>query len=101
MWGKGWLVSRLSSPICRIDYSDGGADRYRGKPEYFETGCGMTRASTLRLTKQGVRVMEINAWGWDRPFRAIKEEFQRGGDKSILWGAPWPGSGDSGTVSAR
>ena len=29
--------------------------------------------------------MGIDAWGWDRPFWALKEEFQRTGDKSILW----------------
>ena len=62
-----------------------GADKYWGKAEYFNTGCGMGRESTLWLIEQGVKVMGIDAWGWDRPFWAIKEEFQRTKDRSILW----------------
>jgi len=62
-----------------------GADKLWGKAEYFDAGCGMGRESTLWLIEQGVKVMGIDAWGWDRPFWAIKEEFQRTKDKSILW----------------
>jgi kynurenine formamidase len=51
----------------------------------------MTRESTLWLVEQGVRVMGIDAWGWDRPFWAIKEEFGRTGGKNILWGAHFAG----------
>ncbi len=43
-----------------------GADKYWGKAEYFEAGCGMTRASTIWLIEQGIRVMGIDAWGWDQ-----------------------------------
>ena len=62
-----------------------GADKLWGKAEYFNAGCGMGRESTLWLIEQGVRVMGIDAWGWDRPFWAIKEEFQRTKDRNILW----------------
>ncbi len=62
-----------------------GADRYWGKAEYFDAGCGMNRESTLWLIEQGIRVMGIDSWGWDRPFRAIKQEFSKTGDKSIIW----------------
>ena len=62
-----------------------GADKFWGEAEYFDAGCGMGRESTLWLIEQGVKVMGIDAWGWDRPFWAIKEEFQRTKDKSILW----------------
>jgi len=92
--GSAIVVADLEQALTRIGYKikpqdivliQTGADRYWGTPEYFENGCGMTRASTLWLIEQGVRVMGIDAWGWDRPFWAIKEEFQRSGDKSILW----------------
>jgi Predicted metal-dependent hydrolase len=63
-----------------------GADKLWGKAEYFDAGCGMGRESTLWLIGQGVKVMGIDAWGWDRPFWAIKEEFQRTKNKDILWG---------------
>ena len=64
-----------------------GSDKLWGKAEYFDAGCGMGRESTLWLIEQGVKVMGIDAWGWDRPFWAIKEEFQRTKNKSILWEA--------------
>jgi kynurenine formamidase len=62
-----------------------GADKYWGKAEYFNAGCGMGKESTLWLIEQGIKVMGIDAWGWDRPFWAIKEEFSKTKDKSILW----------------
>ncbi len=68
-----------------------GADKYWGGQEYFDAGCGMTGTSTLWLIDQGCRVMGIDAWGWDRPFWAIKEEFLRTGDRSVLWGAHYAG----------
>ena len=63
-----------------------GTDRYWGQAEYYEAGCGMTRESTLWLIEQGIRVMGTDAWGWDRPFWAIKEEFQQTKDRSLIWG---------------
>ena len=51
----------------------------------------MTRESTLWLIEQGVRVMGTDAWGWDRPFWAIREEFAASGDKSIIWGGHFAG----------
>jgi len=62
-----------------------GADKLWARAEYFNAGCGMGRESTLWLIEQGVKVMGIDAWGWDRPFWVIKEEFQRTKDKNILW----------------
>ena len=68
-----------------------GTDKYWGKPEYTDEGCGMTRESTLWLIEHGIRVMGTDAWGWDRPFWAIREEFQKTGDSSILWGGHFAG----------
>jgi len=68
-----------------------GADRFWGKPEYTSEGCGMTRESTLWLIEQGIRVMGTDAWGWDRPFWAIREEFEKTGDKNVIWEAHFAG----------
>ncbi len=68
-----------------------GADRYWGDKEYFHTGCGITREATLWLIGQGIRVMGIDAWGWDRPFWAVKKDFQQTKDKSLLWCAHFAG----------
>jgi kynurenine formamidase len=98
--GSGVTVDELKGALKKINYSikswdivmiQTGADKLWGKPEYFEAGCGMTRESTLWLIDQGARVMGIDAWGWDRPFWAIKEEFAKTGDKSIIWGAHFVG----------
>jgi len=94
--GSTITVGDLQKALERINYKikpgdivliQTGADKYWGKPEYFDAGCGMTMDSTLWLIEQGVRVMGIDAWGWDRPFWALKEEFQKTGDKAILWEA--------------
>ena len=94
--GLAATVADLKEALNKISYEikprdivliQTGADKYWGKPEYLDTGCGMTGESTLWLIEQGVRVMGIDAWGWDRPFSAIKEQFTMTGDKSILWEA--------------
>lgn len=68
-----------------------GCDKLWGKAEYYDAGCGMGKNSTLWLIEQGIRVMGIDAWGWDRPFWAIKEEFQKTKDRSIIWGSHYAG----------
>lgn len=68
-----------------------GADKYWGKAEYFDQGCGMGRKSTLWLIQQGVKLMGIDAWGFDRPFKYIREEFKRTRAKASIWPAHFAG----------
>jgi len=98
--GSGITVADLEEALLRIEYRikpldivmiQTGADKLWGTPEYFDAGCGMTRESTLWLLDQGVRVTGIDAWGWDRPFWAIREDFARTGDRGLLWGAHYAG----------
>ena len=98
--GSGVVVNDLQEALAKLNYKikpwdivmiQTGADKYWGKADYFEAGCGMTRGSTLWLIEQGVRVMGIDAWGWDRPFWAMKEEFSCTGDRSVLWGVHYAG----------
>lgn len=86
----------LQKELTRIDYAlkpldivliMTGADKFWGQAEYFDAGCGMSRESTLWLVDRGIRVMGIDAWGWDRPFWAIREDFAGTGDRNILWEA--------------
>ena len=92
--GSEIAVADLELALARIRYRiqpgdivliQTGADKYWGKAEYVNAGCGMGRESTLWLIDQGARVMGIDAWGWDRPFSAMKEDFQRTGKKELLW----------------
>ena len=62
-----------------------GADKYWGKPDYTEKGCGMGKDATLALADRGVKIMGIDAWGFDRPFKSMTEDFARTGDKSLIW----------------
>lgn len=64
-----------------------GADKLWGQEEYFHAGCGMSAEATYWLCEQGIKVMGIDAWGWDKPFWAIREEFEKSGDRNILWEA--------------
>ena len=98
--GSAISIDDLKQALKKIDYwlkpgdivlIQTGADQYWGKPEYSTNCSGMARESTLWLIAQGVKVMGTDAWGWDRPFGAIKEEFQRTGNKDILWGAHFAG----------
>jgi kynurenine formamidase len=98
--GSAVTIDDLKAALKRISYTlkpgdivliQTGADKYWGTSEYMEAGCGMTRESTLWLIGQGIRVMGTDAWGWDRPFWAIKEEFQKTSDKSIIWGGHYAG----------
>src|SRR4051794_8229730 len=44
-----------------------GRDAFYGQPDYIHRGPGVTAAATRWMYHQGVRVMGIDAWGWDRP----------------------------------
>ncbi len=82
----GYKIKPLDIVLVRV-----GADRFWGKPEYLIKGAGMTRESTLFLTEQGVKVVGIDAWSWDRPLPFLAEEFKQNGDPSIIWEAHFAG----------
>lgn len=68
-----------------------GADAAWGTPQYLVKGPGMDRESTLFLTEQGVKVVGIDAWSWDRPLPFLAEEFKRTGDPKVIWEAHFAG----------
>lgn len=68
-----------------------GVDKYWGSPDYINHGAGMTLESTRWVLDKGVKVMGIDAWGFDRPFVHITEEVKRTGDTSIIWEAHYAG----------
>jgi kynurenine formamidase len=50
-------------------------------------GPGVTAAATRWLFEQGVRVMGIDAWGWDRPLHLQAAEAKERGERGIFWAA--------------
>ncbi len=64
-----------------------GCDRFYGQPDYIFQGPGVTAEATRWLYEQGIRVMGIDAWGWDEPLdlqAARATEEKTGG---IFWAA--------------
>ena len=64
-----------------------GADQYYGQPDYMTHGCGATAEATRWLYDQGVRVMGIDAWGWDRPLHLQAAEALEKQERGIFWQA--------------
>ena len=64
-----------------------GTDRYYGQRDYMHHGPGVTAEATRWLWEQGVRVVGIDAWGWDAPL-VLQAQLARDRDESgILWAA--------------
>jgi len=64
-----------------------GRDAFLNELDYMARGCGVSAAATHWLFEHGVRVMGIDAWGWDAPLHLqaarAKEEQARG----VFWAA--------------
>jgi kynurenine formamidase len=64
-----------------------GRDALYGTPEYLTAGPGVTAAATAWLYERGVRVMGIDAWGWDAPLPMQAAEARRTGRRGGFWAA--------------
>lgn len=64
-----------------------GTDRYYGQRDYMHHGPGVTPEATRWLWEQGVRVMGIDAWGWDAPLRMQAEVARQRNEQGIMWAA--------------
>lgn len=64
-----------------------GRDQFYGQADYMWRGCAMTVEATRWLYDRGVRVMGIDAWGWDGPLdRQAKEALSRN-EPGVFWAA--------------
>jgi kynurenine formamidase len=64
-----------------------GRDAYYGQAGYIDRGPGATAAATRWLYERGVRVMGVDAWGWDRPLRLQAAEALQRDEPGIFWEA--------------
>jgi kynurenine formamidase len=64
-----------------------GRDAFYGQPDYWQRGPGVTAEATRWLCDRGVRVMGIDAWGWDRPLHMQAKEAIERGEAGIFWEA--------------
>ena len=64
-----------------------GRDAFLDAPDYMVRGPGVTAEATHWLFERGVRVMGIDAWGWDRPLHLQAEEARAAGEPGVFWAA--------------
>lgn len=64
-----------------------GRDAYYGRDDYMMLGPGVTAEATRWLFERGVRVMGIDAWGWDRPLQLEAADALERNEAGIFWAA--------------
>ena len=64
-----------------------GCDQYYNDSDYIFRGCGVTAEATRWLFEKGIRVMGIDAWGWDQPLNMQAETALTTQEKGIFWAA--------------
>jgi kynurenine formamidase len=68
-----------------------GADKYFGTKDYMDKFCGVSAEAIAWLWDQGIKVMGIDALGFDRPYPAMLKDFLSNKDKTVLWPAHFCG----------
>jgi kynurenine formamidase len=64
-----------------------GRDVFYDRMDYPSLGCGVSAEATRWLWEQGVRVMGIDGWSWDRPLQLEAEEALARDEQGIFWAA--------------
>jgi kynurenine formamidase len=64
-----------------------GRDAFYDQLDYIPRGPGVNAGATRLLYEQGVRVMGIDAWGWDAPFHMQAERAKAAGEPGVFWAA--------------
>jgi len=70
----GYTIKPMDIVLIRTD----NLRKYGAQPDNWDLQPGMTRGSTLWLIEQGVKVMGIDAYSWDRPSKFMREEMKQG-----------------------
>ena len=78
----GHLLRALDIVLIRT-----GRDTFIDEPDYMARGPGVTPEATRWLYEHGVRVMGIDAWGWDRPLWMQAREALASGKPGVFWAA--------------
>lgn len=91
--GEGITPSEVEEALNKIDYQLKPFDivlirtdiyKHYGEPGYEYMHPGMTREATLGLIEHGIKVMGIDAWGWDRPHDVMVADL-KAGKKQRFW----------------
>jgi len=97
--GETITVEHLQQMLERMDYQlqpydivmlRTDCDKRMDSPSYYEQP-GLGREGVLWLVEQGVKVIGIDAYTLDRPFRHMVEDFKRTGNGRHIWPAHFAG----------
>src|SRR5205823_1509445 len=64
-----------------------GRDAFHRELDYIARGPGVTAAATHWLFERGVRVMGIDAWGWDAPLHLQAQAALERDEPGVFWAA--------------
>lgn len=64
-----------------------GRDAFYDEPDYIARGPGVTAEATRWLYDRGVRVMGIDAWGWDAPLHLQAQAARERDEPGVFWAA--------------
>ncbi len=68
-----------------------GADKYFDREEYFYIHPGMSAEAVEYIVSQGVKIIGIDAWGFDRPAMYMLKDYLKYRDKSKIFPAHFVG----------
>ncbi|MDQ2717081.1 MAG: cyclase family protein [Chloroflexota bacterium] len=92
-------IADLQQALARINYQlqpldivllMSGRDKFLHSIEYYDQP-GMGYDSTLWLVNQGIKLIGVDMYGFDRKFSDMAEEFRRTGDGRVVWEAHFAG----------
>jgi kynurenine formamidase len=83
------VAERLSRPLNERDIVlvRTGRDEFYEEPNYIGRGPGVSPEATRWLYERGVRVMGIDAWGWDAPLFMQAERAKEANQPGVFWAA--------------
>ncbi len=94
--GDAITVDDIKQELVRINYTlkekdivlmYTGRDVFYGRSDYIFRGCGVTAEATQWLYDKGIRVMGIDAWGWDMPLNLQAQEAMEKNKEGGFWSA--------------
>ena len=82
-------LARIGHELAELDIVlvRTGRDARYSEPGYMALGPGVTVAATRWLWERGVRVMGIDAWGWDAPLHMQAQEALERDEPGVFWAA--------------
>lgn len=64
-----------------------GRDKFNGTEDFHKVGTGMSAEATEWLIDKGIKVMGIDAWGWDLPLPYMIEKAKATNNPELFWEA--------------